>query len=450
MKYNTLSTNRMTAVSISDRELELDVLYSLIMDTKSAYKINHLEDSDFNFDDTREVYQVFKDIVSGSGTPDPSLLPHRLKDKHCYLSLFNRTVLTSQLDRHIERLREIANLRKIQALSYEATVQAKEGRSVSEIKAWQISELERIKAAKSKGASQIADLEDKYDEYLQKKEQPRILTGYSKLDYITGGFLNGSLNVVASAQGIGKTTLCLNMIKHICEQGKNVLYISLEMSYLALYGKLISLLSGLSFKEVMAGKKQIESGWKDLEDWHWKEINSSRSKVYDWKITFMGEEETGTFDIGAKLKELENIDIVFVDYLQLLKPSKSGSIYETTSATSRELKMLAMKFDIPFVVINSINREYSQRTDFKPHISDLRNSGQLEFDADMVLLLHRPSVFREPKNGENPEEFLHHAELIIAKNRLGEANLEIDFFFDGAKGLFAEVAKEVDTWQNRI
>jgi replicative DNA helicase len=104
--------------------------------------------------------------------------------------------------------------------------------------------------------------------------------------------------------------------------------------------------------------------------------------------------------------------------------------------------MLAMKFDIPFVVINSINREYSQRTDFKPHISDLRNSGQLEFDADLVLLLHRPSVFREPKNGENKEEFEHLANLIIAKNRLGEANIELDYHFDGERGRFKEMEKK--------
>ena len=104
--------------------------------------------------------------------------------------------------------------------------------------------------------------------------------------------------------------------------------------------------------------------------------------------------------------------------------------------------MLAMKYNIPFVVINSINRDYSNRSDYKPHISDLRNSGQLEFDADMVLLLHRPAMFREARNGENPHEFKHHAEVIIAKNRLGEANIEMDFYFDGTSGLFREVVKD--------
>jgi len=438
----TLTTSRMTATAIKDRELELDVLSTLVIDTASAYKINHLVDDDFYFEDTREIYLILKELVSSTGLADPTLLPNRLKDKKCYLSLFNRYTLSTQLDYHINRLRELSNLRKIQSIAYEATVQASEGREFKEIKAWQISELEKLRV-KDKGTSQVSELEGKYDDYLSKRDQPRVETGFRKLDYITNGFLNGSLNVIASAQGIGKTTIALNMVRHICErQNKKVLYISLEMSYLSLYGKFISLLSGLSFSEIMSGRARTSGGWKELEDWQWKEINNSRAKVYEWPVTFMGEEETGTADIGSKLKEIGDIDIVFVDYLQLLKPSKSGSIYETTSATSRELKMLAMKFDIPFVVINSINREYSQRTDFKPHISDLRNSGQLEFDADLVLLLHRPSVFREPKNGENKEEFEHLANLIIAKNRLGEANIELDYHFDGERGRFKEMEKK--------
>jgi replicative DNA helicase len=101
-----------------------------------------------------------------------------------------------------------------------------------------------------------------------------------------------------------------------------------------------------------------------------------------------------------------------------------------------------MKSDIPVVAINSINRDYSDRKDFRPHISDLRNSGQLEYDADLVLLLHRPAMFGQAKEGESKEEFKHKAELIIAKNRLGEANFEIGYFFDGEKCLFMEMVKD--------
>lgn len=441
-EYKSIPTDRTTGRPISDRELELDVLYSLIMDGKNSYKINRLEPEDFYYDDTREIYLVFKDIVSSSNTADPTQLPARLKDKDCYLSLFNRSVLSSQLDTHIENLREVANLRKIADIAYRATVAANEGKKFVEIKSWVSSEFDKVKQAKGTGASQIAGLEDKYDEYIQAKEQPVVKTGYSKLDWVTGGFLNGSLNVIASAQGIGKTTFALNIVKHICSKlKKTVLYVSLEMSYLALYGKFVSLLSKMSFAEVMSGKIKTDNGWQEFDEWNWQNVHNGRAEVYGWKLYFAGEEETGTADIEAKIKEIGGIDIVFVDYLQLLKPSKSGSIYETTSATSRELKMLAMKYNIPFVVINSINRDYSNRSDYKPHISDLRNSGQLEFDADMVLLLHRPAMFREARNGENVNEFKHHAEVIIAKNRLGEANIEMDFYFDGTSGLFREVAK---------
>jgi replicative DNA helicase len=443
-KFNALPTDRISVSPIYDRELELDVLYSLINLLRHAYKVNRLDKDDFYFEDTRALFMVFKEMVNTSGSADPSMLPLKLKNSGCYLSLFNRYVLTTQIDLHIERLREIANVRKLQDIAYRVTVSCAEGKKFADIKAWQYSELEKVKPIRQKEGNAISAIDDKYEQYLSRKEQPAIKTGFLKLDWITGGFLNGTLNVIASAQGIGKTTFALNCVKYICQKlNKKVLYVSLEMSYLSLYGKLISALSGISFSEVMAGKLRADDGWKDFTSEELIKIHDARAKIYDWKLVFAGEASTDTASIADAIKENGDIDIVFVDYLQLLKPTIAGhSIYETTSAISRELKAIAMKFDIPIVAINSINRDYSDRKDFKPHISDLRNSGQLEYDADFVLLLHRPAMFREAKKGENEEEFQHKAELIIAKNRLGEANFEIEYYFDGGKCLFKEIAKD--------
>lgn len=442
-KFNALPTDRIAIPPVYDRELELDVLYSLTQISENAYKVNRLSEDDFYFEGTKELFIVFKEMVTASGSVDVSMLPVKLKNLDCYLSLFNRSVLATQIDIHMERLREISNLRKLQDIAYKVTVACVEGRKFTDIKAWQNSELEKVKPIRQKEDNCISALDDKYEQYLSKKEQPRVMSGFPKLDWVTGGFLNGTLNVIASAQGIGKTTFALNCVKHICQKlGKKVLYVSLEMSNLSLYGKLISTLSGISFAEVMAGKSRTGDSWQDLESEQWKKIHDARAKIYDWKLIFMGETDTDTSTILDTIKETGDIEIVFIDYLQLLKPSLSGhSIYETTSAISRELKAIAMKFDIPVVALNSINRDYADRKDFKPYISDLRNSGQLEYDADLVLLLHRPAMFRKAKNDENEEKFKHKAELIIAKNRLGESNYEIEYYFNGEKCLFKEVVK---------
>jgi len=439
-RFNALPTNMISVPPVYDRELELDVLYSLTQISENSYKVNRLSQEDFYFEDTKELFEEFKDMVTISGNADISILPIKLKKYDCYLSLFNRSVLTTQIDIHIEKLREIANLRKLQDIAYRTTVSCAEGRRFTEIKSWQISEIEKLRPPRQKEDNAIAVLDDKYEEYISKKEQPRILSGFPKLDWVTGGFLNGTLNVIASAQGIGKTTFALNCVKHICQKiKKKTLYVSLEMSYLSLYGKLISSLSGISFAEVMAGKSKKSDNWQEFDSDQWKKIHDARAKIYDWQLLFIGETDTDTNGIAETIKEYGDIDIVFIDYLQLLKPSAPGhSIYETTSAISRELKSIAMKFEIPVIAITSINRDYSDRKDFKPHIADLRNSGQLEYDADLVLLLNRPAVFRKAKTDENEEEFKHKVELVIAKNRLGEANFEIDYYFDGEKCLFME------------
>ena len=443
-KYkNSLITDRISIPPVNDRELELDVLYSLVMIVENAYKTARLSVDDFYHEDTREIFNALSEMYQATNTVDLSILPSKLKNLDCFLNITSRNILASQIDNHIQRLREITNLRKIQDIAFKATIAAREGKKFSEVKAWQINELENIRPAKEQSDSQISDIENRYDDYIQRKEQPIIKTGYPKLDWVISGFVNGSLNVIASAQGLGKTTLALNIVRHICSKlNKKVLYVSLEMTYLALYGKLISAISGISFSEVMAGRARLENDWTDFTSTQWAKVNDARAQVYEWQLYFCGEQETDTTEIASRVKEIGGVDIVFIDYLQLLRPQNpGGSIYETTSAISRELKMLAMKFDIPFVVINSINRDYASRSDFKPHISDLRNSGQLEYDADLVLLLHRPAAFREAKPGEKEIEFKHKSELIIAKNRLGEANIEIDFYFDGEKGLFREMLK---------
>jgi replicative DNA helicase len=251
--------------------------------------------------------------------------------------------------------------------------------------------------------------------------------------------MEGSLNILASAQGIGKTTFVMNMLPSICEkQGKKVLFVSLEMTFMALHAKLVSLLSGVPFSKMMYDMQTLTTD-------EWISINNARARAYGYHIYRMGEKQVSTIDIRAKLKALKDVDIVILDYLQLVKPIiKSTSMYEIITNISRELKMIAAEANIPFIVIASINRDYSDRGDYRPHISDIRGSGNIEYDADMVLLLHRDSAFREYNPSKDADEyaFNHSADITVAKNRFGEANLRIDLFFDGAKSIMRESHEE--------
>ena len=243
------------------------------------------------------------------------------------------------------------------------------------------------------------------------------------------------------------TTMMINLLTYACGKlDKKVLYIPLEMSYLSLQAKIISNISGVEFSKMMFRMTELNND-------EWTKIHNARATISKFKISRLGQGNISTYDIRTRLKEEKDIDMVMIDYMQLLKPVLNGrSQYETISNISREIKILANEFNIPFVVISSINRDYSDRADYAPHISDLRGSGTIEFDADLVLLLHRLSAFREHdiKKGEIESEFKHRAELIIAKNRFGESNLKIELYFDGGKSLLKEMVKKGITYKREI
>ena len=419
---------------IHDTDLELDVLATIAFAPKVQYKILQLKDEDFYGVDTKEIYNAFFKMFEESNTIDVSLI----EDKKIMLKITNRqsTTISLQLEGRIRKLKEISGKRKVQRIAYDLTVMVGSGKDLSEIRDVG-AEIVRV------GEDNIKDIttevvDDKLEEYMTRETDPAIKTGFPRLDSATGGFMGGTLNILASAQGVGKTTFVINLLSHICGKlNKKVLFISLEMSFMSLHAKVVSTLSGVPYSKMMYGMKNL------TED-EWKSIHKARAKISKYLVYRLGEKEITTSDIRAKVKALRNVDIVIVDYLQLVKPStRSHTMYEKITNISRELKIIASESNVPFVVVASINRDYSDRGDYRPHISDIRGSGNIEYDADMVLLLHRDSAFRDYNHTKDKDEytFIHSADITIAKNRFGEGSLRIELYFDGEKSLIREMAK---------
>ena len=433
-KYR-LDTSKMESKPLHDRELELDVLACIVFNESNYSEILLLDSHDFYSIDNRQLFEAFRNMYANDGIINMAILPTEYKELQGYHNLYNRNdyVITSQVDISIKRLKDISNARKLQDISYRATLKAAEGIDPIVIKEWIIRESEKISDVYSNKEITTNDLDNTLEEFLIDGSSPSILTGFKKFDEITGGFMKGTMTIVASAQGIGKTTLAINILNYMCKQGKKVLYVSLEMSFMALHAKMVSNLSGVSFYKMMFKNKELNSD-------EWSRIHNARAKISEYSLYRLGERDITTSDIRAKLKDIE-VDIIIIDYMQLIKPSIKGSLYETATNTSRDLKMLSNEFNIPFIVIASINRDYSDRGDFTPRISDIRHSGQIEYDADLVLLLHRNSAFREYDSTKDKNEYMfrHTAEMIIAKNRYGESNLKIEFYFDGEKSIFKEM-----------
>ena len=238
-----------------------------------------------------------------------------------------------------------------------------------------------------------------------------VRTGFEKLDHMTSGFQNSDLVIVAARPGAGKTSLCLNVISNVAlREGLSVGMFSLEMTKEQLMMRLLSINSKVSFSAMRSGYM------KDDE----LEMLFDSAKRYAEANIFIDDTPALTvMEIRAKARRLRkdgNLDLLIVDYLQLMRGG--GSRNETREREiadiSGSLKALAKELSIPVVAISQLSRQTETRTDRRPQLADLRESGAIEQDADVVLFIHRQDIYRK-----DPEEKDGTAEIIIGKQRNG-------------------------------
>jgi replicative DNA helicase len=259
------------------------------------------------------------------------------------------------------------------------------------------------------------------------KNQPDHLrgtpSGFTKLDRFTTGWQKSELIILASRPGMGKTALALTMARNIAvDFHRPTAFFSLEMSSLQLVTRLISSESGLSADKLRKG---------DLQDYEWQQLNAKISKLVDAPLFIDDTPALSIFELRAKCRRLKaqhNIEMVFVDYLQLMTGSNDnkGNREQEISNISRSLKSLAKELDIPVLALSQLSRAVETRGGSKkPILSDLRESGAIEQDADVVIFIYRPEYYKldEYEDG-SPTAGI--AEINIAKHRngpLGDLNL---------------------------
>ncbi len=255
-----------------------------------------------------------------------------------------------------------------------------------------------------------------------------IKTGFNKIDNKIKGFKKGDLIVVAGRQGMGKTTWALNIATENILAGKTVLMFSLEMTNEQLLKKIISSQSGLSMDLLMTG---------NLTDFEWDDFKLAKEKIEKSNLFVYDKSPITIETLVNKTKTIQavhNIDLIVVDYLQLLMtsskaPSNSDSRAASMSYISNLLKGLAKDIGCPLISLSQLNRGVEARTDKRPVLSDLRDSGSIEQDADMVIMLYRQEYYDALDTGL--------AEVIIRKNRLGETG-DFELGFDGSKSRFTD------------
>ncbi|MCX6247963.1 MAG: replicative DNA helicase [Bacteroidetes bacterium] len=240
-------------------------------------------------------------------------------------------------------------------------------------------------------------------------------SGFTEIDRITSGWQKSDLIILASRPGMGKTALALTMARNIAVDFKKpVALFSLEMSAVQLVTRLIA-------SETEIGAEKLRRG--NLEDYEWEQLNSRISTLIDAPLFIDDTPALTIFELRAKCRRLKtqhDIQIVILDYLQLMQgaPEHKGNREQEISNISRSLKALAKELDVPIIALSQLSREVEKRLVKKPILSDLRESGSIEQDADMVLFIYRPEYYKIDEDAyEAPVEGV--AEISIAKNRNG-------------------------------
>ncbi|ACQ82413.1 replicative DNA helicase [Beutenbergia cavernae DSM 12333] len=258
-----------------------------------------------------------------------------------------------------------------------------------------------------------------------------VPTGFAELDRLTNGLHPGQMIVVAARPAMGKSTLSLDIARAASvKHGMASAIFSLEMSSNEIVMRLLAAEAGVPLQKLRKGP---------MEDRDWTRLASTMSAVSDAPLFIDDSPNMSLMEIRAKarrLKQRHGLRLVIIDYLQLMSSGKRvESRQQEVSEFSRALKLLAKELEVPVIAVSQLNRGAEQRTDKRPQMSDLRESGSIEQDADMVILLHRDDAYEKesPRAGE--------ADVIVAKHRNGPTDT-IVVAFQGHYARFVDMAQE--------
>lgn len=327
---------------------------------------------------------------------------------------------------YAHRVAEDARKRRIKALA--ERIEADGVSTSDELLAALQREAQAIQGSNyQRGLLSPVDTLRRFMDYVVKAGEKRdnfISTGFPRLDGILGGgFIRGGLYILGARPAVGKSTFALNLADGIAG---NLLFVSLEMSPEQILAKRVSRLTGYTASKLLSGQ---------LPDKAWEAVAIATTSIDKSGVYINSRYDLTVQEIHLLAQSVPELRCIILDYLGLIQPAtRSSSTYEQVSAISRELKRMAVSLNVPVVCLCQLSRKIEERKDKKPMLSDLRDSGAIEQDADGVLFLYREDYY----TGSPADGFPSSVELTVAKNRHGKTGEE-QFNFWLSSSTFREV-----------
>lgn len=406
-------------------EAERGVLSSILVDEKSIDRIIHLlNGDDFYFPANRVVWNSIVALVNDNKPVDIVTLASRLKETEMLQKAGGIEYISALVGimPNAANIVYYANIVKDKALLRNLI---KETGNIAEKCFTHVGEVSELLDEAEKNVFRIAEyklksevqsigiiVKDTFEmlEALYKKRDSitGVPTGYIDLDKMTNGFQKSDLIVIAGRPGMGKTAFALNIALNAASKyDKSIAVFSLEMSSGQLVQRLLA-------SEARVESSKLRSGRLNMDEW--TKLAEVAGRLNDYKIYIDDTPAISSLEIRAKCRRLKRegkLDLIIVDYLQLMSSAKGDNREQQISEMSRSLKALAKELNVPVIALSQLNRSVEGRNDKRPVPSDLRESGAIEQDADIIIFLYRDDFYN--KESKYPGI----AEVIIAKHRNG-------------------------------
>ena len=406
-------------------ESEQSVLGAMIMDSEAITAASDiLTGEDFYNKQYGVIFDAMVELNAQGRPVDLVTLQDRLKEKNVspeisslsYVKEFLETTPTSaNIKYYAGIVREKAVLRRLIDTNEEILSMCYGGNEQLDV-ILENTEKKIFEVVQRRGASDFIPIEDVVLQALDNIEKAAkvkgtttgIPTGFADLDYNTAGFQPSDLLLIAARPSMGKTAFALNIALHAAvKENKKVALFELEMSKVALVTRLLAMQSKVDAQKLRTG---------DLSPSEWTALSEGSAEIAASNIVIEDAANITPTELRSKCRKLKlekGLDMIIIDYLQLMSTGRTDNRQQEVSDISRALKLLARELDVPVVALSQLSRKVEDRTDKRPMLSDLRESGAIEQDADVVMFLYREDYYK--KDTEN----VNVTEVIIAKQRNG-------------------------------
>ncbi|NLA32809.1 MAG: replicative DNA helicase [Mollicutes bacterium] len=410
-------------------DAEMEVLGAAFLTRYAFDKICEELSQDMFLDEkNKRIFEAIKNLYDKQTPLDVTTISNEL-DRLDYLKyvtleylaeVIDSVATAANVDYHINIVYEKALLRKLIDTSTSIITKAYDEKETAEdvVDGAEKAIFEVTKRRKAGEFQPISEVLRKVQDIIEQKAKKDqdvtgISSGFYDLDKMTSGFHENELIVLAARPGMGKTAIALNMAAHAAlNSDKSVAFFSLEMGAEQLVTRLISSIGGIEGNKLKTGQ---------LNHSDWKRFNEAMSELGKAKLFLEDASGTRVSDIRAKCRRLANspqgLGLVIIDYLQIIEGMQryAGNRQQEISEISRSLKIMAMELKVPVIALAQLSRNPEQRENKRPNLSDLRESGSIEQDADIVMFLYTDDYYDKERKGNDAYKM----ELIIGKQRNG-------------------------------